>query len=205
MLQDNKPKIQHATRFAALACEESDADEFPDFIAAAKMASTGTKMPRWIEKGSQKDKKAKSNEAPLTSLDPKHPPLQVINCGPCWAFQFPTEEKVFKSWSSNRANAEYACCRIDTIVELPSYQNIIQNQKIEGSVDDVSDVPRHGADKRSTKRKICSEAYMAACNCNVAEHNHSLTGELPNAPASAKPGILNVDDQKPKRGTIDKF
>ena len=55
------------------------------------------------------------------------------------------------------------------------------------------------------RTKICSKAYMATCNCDVAGHNHSLNGELPNAPASAEPGILNEGDQKPKSGTADKF
>ena len=109
----------------------------------------------------------------------------------------------------------------DTAVTLPSYQNIIQNQKEKPSqcdliasdairveaptVDNVPEVAGRRADKRAIEKQICSEKYMAACNCNVAKHDRSLNGELPDAPASAEPGILDVDDQKPKSGTIDKF
>ena len=84
----------------------------------------------------------------MTRLDPKHTPLQVSDCGQCRAFQLPKDEKVLKNWIGDCANAKYACCGVptqktmekcnaydgksavgDTAVKLPSYQNIIQNQK----------------------------------------------------------------------------
>ena len=66
---DNKPKIQCATRFAALACDEGEFDwfgsvrsEFPDLVVAAKTASTSVKMPKWIDNKTQKDKKKRKKE-----------------------------------------------------------------------------------------------------------------------------------------------
>ena len=43
---DNKQKIQCATRFAALACDEEEFDEFPDLVVTAKTTSTSVKMPK---------------------------------------------------------------------------------------------------------------------------------------------------------------
>ena len=56
--------MPRATRFAALACIEEDHNEedhieFPDITAAAKVTTTSAKMPKWIDKMTQKDKKKK--------------------------------------------------------------------------------------------------------------------------------------------------
>ena len=83
MLKDDGPKIQQATKFAALACDESDSDDFPDLIVAAKAINTGMKMLKWMDKESHKNKKAKSKEASLSCLDQTHAPLRATSCGQC--------------------------------------------------------------------------------------------------------------------------
>ena len=56
----DKPKIPYATRFAALACNEEDHIGFPDIATATKTAITNTRMPKWMDKRTQKDKKKKA-------------------------------------------------------------------------------------------------------------------------------------------------
>ena len=55
------------------------------------------------------------------------------------------------------------------------------------TVDNASEGAGRRTYKRAIKTNLCSETYMTACIRNVANHNH--------APASAEPGILNVDDK----------
>ena len=55
-----KPKMPYATRFAALACNEEDHIGFPDIATATKTATTNTRMPKWMDKRTQKDKKKKA-------------------------------------------------------------------------------------------------------------------------------------------------
>ena len=83
--------------------------------------------------GIAEEQKSKSKEASLTRLDPKHAPLQASDCGPCWAFQLPKEEKVLERWISGvltqktmeKCNAYDDTSAVgDTDVKLPSYQNI---------------------------------------------------------------------------------
>ena len=64
MKVENKQKLPRATRFAALACTEEDHNEedhieFPDIAAAAKTTTTSARMPKWIDKKTQKDKNKK--------------------------------------------------------------------------------------------------------------------------------------------------
>ena len=51
--------MPYATRFAALACNEEDHIGFPDIATATKTATTNTRMPKWMDKRTQKDKKKK--------------------------------------------------------------------------------------------------------------------------------------------------
>ena len=62
MKAENKQKLPCATRFAALACNEEDHIEFPDIAAATKTATTSSRMPKWIDKKTQKDKNKKVSD-----------------------------------------------------------------------------------------------------------------------------------------------
>ena len=52
----SKPEIGYGTRFDALTCDEEDSTDFPDLITATKTVNVGTKMPKWMDKKTQKDK-----------------------------------------------------------------------------------------------------------------------------------------------------
>ena len=57
----SKPEIAYGTRFDALTCDEEDSTGFPDFITATKTVNVGTKMPKWMDKKTQKDKNKNSD------------------------------------------------------------------------------------------------------------------------------------------------
>ena len=116
---------------------------------------------------------------------------------------------------SKPANAKYVCCAVKGALVAHSDKVLTetpkQSQRDSGAseairveaptVDNVPEIAGRRTDKRAIERKLCSDNYMAACNCNVAKHDHSLDGDLPDATALATPMIPNVEDIKPRSGT----
>ena len=69
---------------------------------------TDAKMPKWMGKESHRKRKMKMrHEDEKTSFCAVTAKLQASECGPCWAFRVPSEERIFRHHANGCSNV---CC-----------------------------------------------------------------------------------------------
>ena len=168
---ENKQKLPRATRFAALACTEEDHNEedhieFPDITTAAKATTTSAKMPKWIDKMTQKDKKKKvideSGEVPgevIAEANDIHIGI-ILNA---------SRDATSGSFSGRRKAARHQGGG-DQLRGAQSHMPAVPKSRRYEATEPAAG--RKSPDDR--KLKICSKSYMAACECSDKEFGGHL-------------------------------
>ena len=132
-----KPKMPYATRFAALACNEEDHIGFPDIATATKTATTNTRMPKWMDKRTQKDKKKKAADEFGELLG-----------------------------EAGRSSCGCMEAR-SSIAQQPPRGCGVRGGIVLHADEPAGETPRtRRASRPVIREKICSKNYMAACECS---------------------------------------
>ena len=141
----SKPEIAYGTRFDALTCDEEGSADFPDLITAAKTVNAGTKMPKWMDKKTQKDKKKNSDRHQQEALDEFGEPIgkpcrSSCGCG--------------------------GACGVAVSDYQPSLGGGVRGALVAPSDEVPTETPRpRRFDRQVNKEKLC-ENFMASFKCS---------------------------------------